>query len=219
VKNLLRVHYLALVLVFGISLSNSPAQVVQPTPPQHFTPIIKNNEYGEFLPVLPDTTDQVLARKQRTPRNITTGFYIIIMKKLHKLGLYQDGILIKVYPIAIGRKQADKAKDGDDATPEGFFNLKSVSNSTDWIYYNYKLKKHLPNLYGPWFYSVNTGREGTFSGQGWRGIGIHGTNNPASIGGNMSAGCIRLYNEDIVALKAILDSEKDVMAINVDILP
>jgi lipoprotein-anchoring transpeptidase ErfK/SrfK len=29
---------------------------------------------------------------------------------------------------------------------------------------------------------------------------IHGTNNPASIGGFVSSGCIRMYNRDIVAL-------------------
>jgi lipoprotein-anchoring transpeptidase ErfK/SrfK len=29
---------------------------------------------------------------------------------------------------------------------------------------------------------------------------IHGTNNPASIGGFVSSGCIRMYNQDIRAL-------------------
>ena len=33
-----------------------------------------------------------------------------------------------------------------------------------------------------------------------RGYGIHGTNNPASIGQAASNGCIRMYNEDIEAL-------------------
>lgn len=30
--------------------------------------------------------------------------------------------------------------------------------------------------------------------------GIHGTNNPNSIGKNISKGCIRLYNEDVIEL-------------------
>ncbi|MBY9082036.1 L,D-transpeptidase [Paenibacillus sp. HN-1] len=30
--------------------------------------------------------------------------------------------------------------------------------------------------------------------------GIHGTNNPASIGGNVSHGCIRMYNQDVLEL-------------------
>ncbi|UQZ37164.1 hypothetical protein C2I18_28685 [Paenibacillus sp. PK3_47] len=43
----------------------------------------------------------------------------------------------------------------------------------------------------------------------WMGLskphyGIHGTNNPASIGHMVSLGCIRMYNEDVVALAAII---------------
>lgn len=34
----------------------------------------------------------------------------------------------------------------------------------------------------------------------WGGYGIHGTNNPKSIGKAVSHGCIRLYNEDVVKL-------------------
>jgi lipoprotein-anchoring transpeptidase ErfK/SrfK len=30
-----------------------------------------------------------------------------------------------------------------------------------------------------------------------RGYGIHGTNNPASIGKRVSKGCIRMYNRDV----------------------
>ncbi|WP_333860709.1 L,D-transpeptidase [Clostridium sp.] len=32
------------------------------------------------------------------------------------------------------------------------------------------------------------------------GIGIHGTNNPASIGKAVSNGCIRMYNKDVIEL-------------------
>lgn len=33
-----------------------------------------------------------------------------------------------------------------------------------------------------------------------RGVGIHGTNNPNSIGGPVSHGCIRMYNKDVIEL-------------------
>lgn len=33
-----------------------------------------------------------------------------------------------------------------------------------------------------------------------RGYGIHGTNNPSSIGGYVSKGCIRMYNKDVLEL-------------------
>ncbi len=43
----------------------------------------------------------------------------------------------------------------------------------------------------------------------WMGLskphyGIHGTNNPASIGKQVSLGCIRMYNEDVVALSNLV---------------
>ncbi|CAM4327533.1 lipoprotein-anchoring transpeptidase ErfK/SrfK [Paenibacillus endophyticus] len=43
----------------------------------------------------------------------------------------------------------------------------------------------------------------------WMGLskphyGIHGTNDPASIGHLVSHGCIRMYNEDVVALSRIV---------------
>jgi len=43
----------------------------------------------------------------------------------------------------------------------------------------------------------------------WMGLskphyGIHGTNNPASIGQQVSLGCIRMYNEDVLELSGIV---------------
>jgi lipoprotein-anchoring transpeptidase ErfK/SrfK len=35
-------------------------------------------------------------------------------------------------------------------------------------------------------------------------IGLHGTNDPSSIGRNSSHGCIRMLNEDILRLRKIL---------------
>ena len=35
---------------------------------------------------------------------------------------------------------------------------------------------------------------------GWKGIGIHGTHDPASLGTAATEGCIRLENSDLVRL-------------------
>lgn len=35
------------------------------------------------------------------------------------------------------------------------------------------------------------------------GYGIHGTNNPSSIGGPVSKGCIRMYNRDVLEVAAL----------------
>lgn len=36
------------------------------------------------------------------------------------------------------------------------------------------------------------------------GYGIHGTNNPSSIGGYVSKGCIRMYNKDVLELSRLV---------------
>ncbi|MDO3676568.1 L,D-transpeptidase [Paenibacillus ehimensis] len=60
----------------------------------------------------------------------------------------------------------------------------------------YKIVNKVPNPGGPF---------GAF----WMGLsrphyGIHGTNNPASIGRAVSKGCIRMYNEDVLALSRLV---------------
>lgn len=50
----------------------------------------------------------------------------------------------------------------------------------------------------------------------WMGLskphyGIHGTNNPASIGKNVSAGCIRMYNQDVLDLSSRVSIGTDVV--------
>ena len=37
-------------------------------------------------------------------------------------------------------------------------------------------------------------------GLSYKGVGIHGTNRPGSIGGPVSHGCIRMYNRDVIQL-------------------
>lgn len=77
---------------------------------------------------------------------------------------------IKTYPVAIGRPSTP--------TPEGEWTI--VQKTVD------------PG--GP--FGVRWMRLSV----PWGGYGIHGTNNPSSIGKAVSHGCIRLYNEDVVEL-------------------
>jgi lipoprotein-anchoring transpeptidase ErfK/SrfK len=87
-----------------------------------------------------------------------------------KLTLFKDGKLLKTYPIAVGKPSTP--------TPKGNFTIIN--------------KAHNPG--GPF-------------GSRWLGLsapngdyGIHGTNNPSSIGKAVSNGCIRTYNNNIIEL-------------------
>ncbi|MGW8825726.1 L,D-transpeptidase [Paenibacillus lautus] len=61
---------------------------------------------------------------------------------------------------------------------------------------NYTIVNKQPNPGGPF-------------GAYWLGLskphyGIHGTNDPSSIGRSVSHGCIRMYNEDVVELASLV---------------
>ncbi|HOY83713.1 MAG: L,D-transpeptidase [Candidatus Cloacimonetes bacterium] len=170
------------------------------------------------LSVLPANTDSLEAWKNRKPRHITDGYYIIIKKTDHKLHLYKDGVLLKTYPVATGKNNKDKSRIGDLATPEGHFKIDSISASSKWRYTSPETgRKSGPGVYGPWFFAVNT-RSGTFSGKSWTGIGIHGTSSPSSIGKFVSHGCIRLYSKDITEIREEVAWLNDPSKIRVDIL-
>ncbi len=74
-------------------------------------------------------------------------------------------------------------------------------------YYTTELLKP-PNpttVYGTYAYGLSGFSEALESFNGGPGqLGIHGTNDPTSIGKKVSSGCVRLRNEDIEALAAIL---------------
>lgn len=114
------------------------------------------------------------------------GTYIInINKTTNKLIVYLDNKPIKTFSIATGKKP--------DLTPEGTFKIVN------------KVEK-------PWFNPENIpgGDSSNPLGSHWLGLnvpgtngyiyGIHGTNNPASIGAYASKGCIRMYNLEILWL-------------------
>jgi len=110
---------------------------------------------------------------------------IIINKKVNKLAYFKNGLVIKTFPVATGKSVS--------LTPEG----------------NFKVIRKLVNPY----YSkgkVAGGSPNNPLGVRWLGLdamdtpgdtyGIHGNNNPRSIGKYASAGCIRMYNEDVTWL-------------------
>ncbi|MEO3945510.1 L,D-transpeptidase [Gorillibacterium sp. CAU 1737] len=93
---------------------------------------------------------------------------IIVDLSDRMLYLLEDNIVLRGYPVGIGRMVTQ--------TPVGEFTI---------------VNKH-PNPGGPF---------GVF----WMGLskphyGIHGTNDPSSIGHLVSHGCIRMYNTDVLQL-------------------
>lgn len=96
-----------------------------------------------------------------------------------------DGV--ERYPVAIGSHPGggDKEEVGDCRTPEGEFEIASVEDSTDW-------DREGEKVYGPFFLRIVC--------PPWEGIGIHGTNEPDTVGTRATRGCIRMRNEDLLSI-------------------
>ena len=111
---------------------------------------------------------------------------VVSKKNLKVYVLSAQSDTLCTFRCACGKNLGNKRRLGDYRTPEGVFTVASIENSKYWKY------KGVPHVYGPYFIRLNT--------PGWKGIGIHGTNAPKSIGTRCTKGCIRLRNKDIIQL-------------------
>lgn len=118
-------------------------------------------------------------------------YWVRISKKDHILELYKGAEMEKKYSIAVGAGMGNKERPGDNRTPEGSFTVEQTENSIHWVYDFGDGKGPIEGAYGPFFIRLQTG---------WDGIGIHGTHDPSSIGTNVTAGCIRMLNDELTEL-------------------
>jgi len=103
---------------------------------------------------------------------------IVVSIPDRKLALVEGGRVVKIYPTAVGAPVSP--------TPSGTFTI--VQRIPD------------PTWYGPGVV-VGPGKDNPL-GPRWIGLsrksfGIHGTNNPRSIGRRASHGCVRMRNSDV----------------------
>lgn len=108
------------------------------------------------------------------PSCFRAPYKIVINLDNHTLSLFSGSNLYKTYRIAVGKASTP--------TPKGTF----------------KIINRAVNPGGPF-------------GARWLGLnipygdyGIHGTNNPGSIGKNISNGCIRMFNKDVIELSGLV---------------
>ncbi len=116
-----------------------------------------------------------------------------IVKSEYTLYVMKGDETIRKYPVAVGRNPGQKERSGDNRTPEGSFEVSQIQDSTGWAHDFKDGKGMIRGAYGPWFIRLKTP---------WKGIGIHGTHDPDSIGKDITEGCIRLKKSDLLDLKA-----------------
>jgi len=121
---------------------------------------------------------EALAQERQTIRRI------VVSIPDRKLALMENGRVVKIYSTAMGAPSSP--------TPSGIYTIvQRIPN---------------PTWYGPNHKVVGPGK-GSPVGTRWMGLsrkgyGIHGTNNPRSIGHYASHGCVRMRNHDIEDLFA-----------------
>ena len=135
------------------------------------------------LPVLPN------GRTGWVPRNALGGYdfvrtRLVVDRARLKATLFRDGRPIFDAPVGIGTPAAP--------TPAGDF------------YVRLKLAGFDDPFYGPVAFGTNARSAVLTDWPGGGYIGIHGTNAPGLIPGRVSHGCVRMRNEDIVALSRLL---------------
>lgn len=115
--------------------------------------------------------------------NPTPGYpFLMVNKQTNQLAYVDDGAVQNVYPVATGKT--------NDLTPEG---LHTITVKAKDPYYR---KLDIPGgdpknpLGSRWIGFDAKDTDGRI-------YGVHGTNNPASIGKYISNGCIRMNNKDV----------------------
>jgi lipoprotein-anchoring transpeptidase ErfK/SrfK len=132
-----------------------------------------------YLPVRPNgSTGWIPTSQVKIQGN---QYRVVINLSAHQGSLYTNSSLEHSFPVAIGASGTP--------TPEGTFYITEL------------LKPVNPAVYGDYAYGLS-GHSPTltdFDGYDAE-VGLHGTNDPSSVGHSVSHGCIRLYNADIDTL-------------------
>jgi lipoprotein-anchoring transpeptidase ErfK/SrfK len=113
-------------------------------------------------------------------------FTLVVLKSRYRLRVFYGGGFIKEYVVGLGK---------DDRTPEGEFVVMTKLEKPTWTDPNNNVypNGHAKNPLGSrWFGFQNTRKA--------QGYGIHGTDEPDTIGKNSSNGCIRMLNAEVVEL-------------------
>ncbi|MGB9455832.1 MAG: L,D-transpeptidase [Bryobacteraceae bacterium] len=119
---------------------------------------------------------EALAQDKRQPAR-----RIIISIPDHKLAVMEAGRVLRIFPTAVGAAKSP--------SPAGAYKIIDRIPDPTWYTKGRIVPPGKSNPLGTRWLGLSV-----------KGYGIHGTNNPASIGRNASHGCIRMRNHDVEQL-------------------
>lgn len=139
--------------------------------------------YEALLPIRPNGTTGFIPADAVSLSK--TSYRIVVDREAFQLALWKGSEIVLRLPIGLGT--------GDTPTPVGDFFLISLLRPPD-----------PEGPYGPFAYGLSGYSEVLTDWPGGGVVGLHGTNDPTSVGRMSSHGCIRLHNEDIAKLVPLL---------------
>jgi len=102
------------------------------------------------------------------------------------------------FSVAVPENILPKIEVGDGGTAYGMYRITSVEDSSHWFF------EGRPGAYGDSFLRLNVGA--TIDNPRGAGIGIHGTDQPDTVGTPASQGCFRMHNDELKKLLPYADA-------------
>lgn len=141
--------------------------------------------------------DRAKKKDEKPEKSAPSKLSVVITKDENMLEVMDDGKMIAAFPVTVGSEET--------ASPLGEWKVRGVAKMPEFRYDEKMLKEgersgnfHLlppgpNNPVGVVWIALNK-----------KGVGIHGSDSPDAIGRNVSHGCIRLANWDIVKLTSMV---------------
>ena len=163
-----------------------------------------NNISADLLAAINNIADKNRIRAGRTMKIVKGPFLAVIHKRDYSLDVYLARTFVKHFRVGLG---------ADDSTPTGEWRVATkLMNPT---YYPPRGGEIIPaddprNPLGErWIGLVGVSGEAV----GQQRYGVHGTNEPETIGQSVSMGCVRMYNEDVESLYSYLVSKHSTVTV------
>lgn len=125
------------------------------------------------------------------------GQHLVVNLPQTRVHLYQDGLLLRTYPIAVGKQITQ--------TPTGNYSVTGIYRDPTW-HIPKSIQAEMAKQGKPVKTEIPPGPDNPLGkvfirfGEPRLGLGFHGTNQPGSVPGVRSHGCVRLRNENALAL-------------------
>ena len=125
---------------------------------------------------------QATAQQSPTPQSVRE---VVVSLQDRKLALIEDGQVKKIYNVAVGKPSTP--------SPEGTFTIERRVANPVYHHNGHTVEPGPSNPVGTRWMGLST-----------KGYGIHGTNEPTSIGKAASHGCIRMAKADLEELYSLV---------------